>query len=200
MEMGDSSLGQPTHRQEMLAFLAALAFACVATTGLVEQRLAPDSHVSLWIGAASLACALQLFLSARPTIGVCQHTWTKIHGAQVLGAATGVLVIHTLVAVKLVPHDPSLVESPAQLVNDAVLVGGVLALVWAVVAPALRSRLIWFAIALVPSFVYFRTPIYWHCDRFAGFPVQHYVAAQLTVAFDVAVALAAYLATDRRAA
>jgi hypothetical protein len=193
--MGESSLGQPSHRQEMLAFLAALAFACVATTGLVEQRLAPGSHVSIWIGVASLACALQLFLSARGHGG---HT--KIHAAQLLGAATGVVAVHTLVAVKLVPHDPALVESPAQLVNDAVLVGGVLALVWAVVAPGLRSKLIWFAIALVPSFAYFRTPIYWHCDRFAGFPVQHYVAAQLTIAFDAAVGLAAYLATDRRAA
>lgn len=192
--MGEFSLG---HRQEMLAFVAALAFACVATAGLVEQRLAPGSHVSLWIGAASLACALQLVLSARVVVG---KTWTRIHAAQLLGAATGVVVVHTLVAVKLLPHDPALVECPAQLVNDAVLVGGVLALVWAVVAPGVRSRLFWFAIALVPSFAYFRTPIYWHCDRFAGFPVQHYVAAQLTVAFDAAIALAAYLATDRRAA
>jgi hypothetical protein len=181
----------------MLAFVAALAFACVATTGLVEQRLAPDSHVSLWIGVASLACALQLVLSARVA---GRKTWTNIHAAQLLGAATGVVAVHTLVAVKLLPHDPALVECPAQLVNDAVLVGGVLALVWAVVAPGLRSRLFWFAIALVPSFAYFRTPIYWHCDRFDGFPVQHYVAAQLTVAFDAAIALAAYLATDRRAA
>jgi hypothetical protein len=194
--MGEVSLGRPGRRQEMLAFVAALAFACVATVGLVEQRLAPASRVSVWICAASLVCALQLVLSAR----VAGHTWTKIHAAQLVGAATGVVAVHTLVAVKLVPHDPALVESPAQLVNDAVLVGGVLALVWAVVAPALRSRLIWFAIALVPSFAYFRTPLYWHCDRFAGFPVQHYVAAQLTVAFDVAVALAAYLATGRRTA
>jgi hypothetical protein len=191
--MGDASLDK---RQEMLAFVAALAFACVATTGLVEQRLAPDAHVSFWIAAASLVCALQLFLSARSAT----QLWTKIHAAHVLGATVGVLGIHTLVAVKVLPHDPALVECPAQLVNDAVLVGGVLALVWAAAARAMRSRLLWFAIALVPSLAYFRTPLYWHCDRFAGFPVQHYVAAQLTVAFDAAVALAAYLATDRRAA
>jgi hypothetical protein len=150
----------------MLAFLAALAFACVATTGLVEQRLARGGHVSLWIGAASLACAIQLVLSARRGSAI----WTKIHTAHVLGAVTGVLV------------------------------GCVLALVWAVAAPALRSRLVWLAIALVPSFAYFRTPGYWHCDHFDGFPVQHYVAAQLTIAFDIAVALVAYLTTDRRAA
>ena len=60
--------------------------------------------------------------------------------------------------------------------------------------------LVWLAIALVPSFAYFRTPGYWHCDHFDGFPVQHYVAAQLTIAFDTAVALVAYLTTDRRAA
>jgi hypothetical protein len=180
----------------MLAFLAALAFACVATTGLVEQRLARGGHVSLWIGAASLACAIQLVLSARRGSAI----WTKIHTAHVLGAVTGVLAIHTLVAVKLLPHDPDLVECPAQLVNDGVLVGCVLALVWAVAAPALRSRLVWLAIALVPSFAYFRTPGYWHCDHFDGFPVQHYVAAQLTIAFDTAVALVAYLTTDRRAA
>ena len=74
----------------------------------------------------------------------------------------------------------------------------VLALPWWGMAAG--GFLVWLAIARVPSFAYFRTPAYWHCDHFGGYPVQHYVAAQLTIAFDAAVALVAYLTTDRRAA
>ena len=185
---------RPTRQQEIAAFVAALAFACIATMGLVEQRLDASSHIGMWIGAVAMACVAALFASARSALRASRpDLWTKIHAAHVLGATAGVVLVHAFLAVTWMPRDPELVECPAQLVNDVVLVGCVLALVWAVIARDRRTRLVWFVAALVPCFAYFRTPMYWHCDHFAGYPVQEYVASQLTAAFDAAVGLLAYL-------
>lgn len=201
--VGGPRTGDPTRTQELVALLGALAFGCIATTGLVEQRIGQGSRAGLWLGAASMMCATQLFLSARnglKRLADRSWVWTKLHSAHVLGATAGVLAVHLVVAVTVVPRDTDLVECPAQLVNDAVLVGCVLALLWAVVARTLRARIVWLVIALLPCFAYMRTAMYWHCDHIAGHPVQDYVASQLTAAFDASVALLAYMVIGRRAA
>lgn len=192
---------EPTGRQQIVAFLAALAFGAIATSGLAEQRVDHKSSIGIWLGAATMAAAVPLLLSTRKALAMLAESsrvWTKLHSAHVLGATAGVMAVHAVLALKVLPRDNALVECPAQLVNDAVLVGCVVVLLWAVVARTRRARIVWFAVALLPCLAYLRTAMYWHCDHVAGHPVQDYVASQLTAAFDAAVAFLAYIALGRR--
>jgi hypothetical protein len=189
-EAGDLEQRTSSRMHEQVAFLAAFAFGGITTAGLVLQRLDNGARGGLWLGAASMACAVYVYTATRSALETMNGSllWTRIHSRHVLGATSGILAVHGLLAVRLL-RDPVLVECPAQLVNDAVLVGCVLELVWAVVARSWRARLVWFVVALASCFAYLRTEVFWHCDSLAGHPVQDYIAAQLAAAFDAAVAL-----------
>ncbi|MGO8995397.1 MAG: hypothetical protein ACLQVI_18935 [Polyangiaceae bacterium] len=106
-------------------------------------------------------------------------------GPQVLGAASGIVLVHAVLHREALATLPWLSERPAQFVNDAVAVSGVLALVWASAA-GLDTRLL--VLAFLGVSAYRVTSSFWHLDHAPG--GFHTSVQELVVAQFVAAALA----------
>jgi hypothetical protein len=133
---------------------------------------------------ANAAATLAAIIAARTTARGARPLAILV--PQVLGAVAGVVLVHLLLRRAAQGAFPWLAESPAQLVNDAVAVAGLLALAWAC-ARNLDLRLL--AGALVVVTVYRLTSSMWHLDQAPSSfhaTVQDLVVAEL---FAAAIAL-----------
>lgn len=164
----------------VLAFSTGLLLALAASGGIAGERLTLGGpSVGLAANAAATVAAL---LAASATM---RRPRLVVLVSQVLGAVAGVVLVHLLLRRAAEGPFPWLSESPAQLVNDAVAVMGLLALAWAC-ARGLDLRVLLGALVVVTA--YRVTSPLWHVDRApAGF---HTTVQQLVVAELVAAAIA----------
>jgi hypothetical protein len=105
-----------------------------------------------------------------------------VFASQVAGATAGIVAVHVLLRREALTVLPWLSERPAQLVNDAVAVAVLLALVWAS-ANGLDARLL--VLAFLGVTLYRATGPMWHLDHAPGgfrASVQQLVVAQLVAA------------------
>jgi hypothetical protein len=177
------------------AFAMGLILALATSGAILEERVSAGSvRVALLANLAitSVAITLLAFASsgaAALPLAVTGHA-RRIAVAlpQILGALAGILLVHAAVRRGAIAGPPWLCEQPAQLVNDAVAVFAILAVLWGC-ARDLDSR--WLALALVVVTVYRATALHWHLDR----PPHGFQATvqELIVAQFIAVALGAAL-------
>ena len=167
------------------AFVASCLVGAVASAGLIDVRLAHGQSESpvLWIFMAmgSLLLARASIPQARGrSVAELRLARRQVLVAQGVGAASGVLVAHHLLlgSQALGGAGAVLVEGPAQMVNDAAFVLGLLALVWSFAATTEVRRLLTALFVAVVVVSYWVTAPMWHFDRFPGLPVQHYVVSQ----------------------
>ena len=102
-----------------------------------------------------------------------------ILGAQVSGALCGVALIHLLLRASGLPALSWMSSSPAELVNDAIAVGGALTAVWACSSRELRLDWLWAMLCVL--LLYRHTTPLWHLDhppQLFRATVQELVAAQ----------------------
>ncbi len=163
-----------------MAFGIGLLLAVVASGGIVGERVVLG-RVTVGI-VATAAATLAVMLVAGSA------TRRAPRGPQVLGAVTGIVLVHVLLRHGALGTFPWLSEAPPQLVNDAVAVSGLLALTWACAGELDPGMLL---AALVLATLYRATAPMWHVDRVPGAlpaTVQQFVVAQLVaVAFAVGV-------------
>lgn len=174
------------------AFSVGLLLALAVSGGIAGERVTLGRlGIALVANAAATTAAI---LAARTSIRGAHPLAVLV--PQVLGAIAGVVLVHLLVRRAAVEAFPWLSESPAQLVNDAVAVSGLLALAWAC-ARDLDLRVLLGALVVVT--VYRLTSPMWHLDRApAGVhaTVQDLVVAEL---FAAALALGLFRAFWARA-
>lgn len=175
--------------RQIVAFAIALVFGAATALGLVVERmdLGGAAHAT-WISAAIMASVVLMIIAADlcNTPRVAEFTRDSMPcsplGPQALGAILPVIAVHTYLAIAAHAGRSSLVEGPAQLVNDVVLVFGLFGLVQGAVARRRSERLLWIAIAALLVAAYARTADCWHRDPFDGLAVQRYVIGQVTAA------------------
>lgn len=168
-----------------LAFAGAFSLSALASGALVAERLTRGAmpHPG-WVNAgmalvAALLAAVSLGLFGRTEIvGGAKGRDVTIIVAQALAAVSAIGVTHLLLGRWAGGVGGWLVEGPRQLVNDAVLVGVILGLVWSVAASTSVLRLANAAACLGLLGLYFSTASRWHLDPFPGIPVQEYVFRQ----------------------
>jgi hypothetical protein len=172
-------------------FVAGTALGLVTSVGIVEERLSAGSPTialvvnALVSGSALLVLAL---VQRRRPLSV------EVITSELLGAATGVLLVHAAVRGGLVSAPYWLAERPPQLVNDVVAVLSTLLLVWAC---ARRVDLRFLVGALLVVTAYRATAGLWHLDlppRPFALRVQDIVIMQFVAA---ALALPLYRHTTR---
>ncbi len=177
------------------AFAMGLILALATSGAILEERVsAGNVRVALLANLAitSVAIALLAFASsgaaALPLAVMGHGRRIAIALPQVLGALAGILLVHAAVRRGAIAGAPWLCEQPGQLVNDAVAVFAILAVLWGC-ARDLDSR--WLALALVVVTAYRATALHWHLDR----PPHGFQATvqELIVAQFVGVALGAAL-------
>jgi glycerol uptake facilitator-like aquaporin len=163
------------------AFSVGLLVALAASGGIAGERITLGRlGVALVANAAATFAAL---VAARAMMRRPQVLPVLV--PQVLGAVAGVVVVHLLLRRSALDALPWLSERPAQLVNDAVAVSGLLALAWAC-ARKLDPYLLVLAFVLV-TFYRVTAPA-WHLDRA---PAEfHATVQQLVVGQLVAAAIA----------
>ena len=174
------------------AFSVGLVLALAVSGGIAGERVTLGRlGIALVANAAATTAAI---LAARTSLPRA-HPLTVLV-PQVLGAVVGVVLVHLLVRRAAAQAFPWLSESPAQLVNDAVAVSGLLALAWAC-ARDLDLRVLLGALLVVTA--YRLTSQMWHLDRAPGgfhATVQDLVVAEL---FAAALALGLFRAFWARA-
>jgi hypothetical protein len=160
-----------------IIFVFALLLGAFASAGLIAERATrgdPRLGVALVLGGLAFT-----LLSVRAVRPVARRRVGAFLVAQFVGALLGVGATHLVLA--LSPPPTGFSETPVQLVNDAVLVLGLSALVGSLVlrAPRARSLLASFAFALVA--LYHATAPEWHVDAFAfgELTIQRFVAIQV---------------------
>jgi hypothetical protein len=162
------------------AFGVGLLLSIVASGGIVGERVVLG-RVTVGIVATAVAT-----LAVMVTAGAATRRALLV--PQVLGAVTGVVLVHVLLRHGALGTFPWLSEAPPQLVNDAVAVSGLLALTWACAGELEPGMLL---AALVVATLYRATAPMWHVDHVPGAlqaTVQQFVVAQLVaVAFAVGV-------------
>jgi hypothetical protein len=160
------------------AFSVGLLLALAASGGIAGERVTLGRlGIALLANAAATTAAI---IAARTTIRGAHPLAVLV--PQVLGAVAGVVLVHLLLRRAAAEAFPWLSEGPAQLVNDAVAVSGLLALAWAC-ARNLDLRVLLGALVVVT--VYRLTSPMWHLDRApSGFhvTVQDLVVAELFAA------------------
>jgi len=174
------------------AFSVGLLLALAASGGIAGERVTLGRlGFALLANAAATGAAI---LAARTTIRGARPLAVLV--PQVVGAVVGVVLVHLLLRRAAQDAFPWLAEGPAQLVNDAVAVSGLLALAWAC-ARGLDLRVLVGAFLVVT--VYRLTSSMWHLDRAPGgfhVTVQDLVVAEL---FAAALALGLYRSLWARA-
>ncbi|HEY3818966.1 MAG TPA: hypothetical protein VGL81_17470 [Polyangiaceae bacterium] len=176
----------------ILAFSAGLLLALTASGGIAGERvtLGGLAFGLLANAAATLAAIVVASTTTR------RRSTLAVLVPQVLGAVVGVALVHLVLRREALGAVPWLSERPAQLVNDAVAVAGLLVLAWAG-ARDLDLRLLVLAFLVVTA--YRLTASMWHLDQAPGgfqATVQQLVVAQLVGA---AIALAVWRSLLRRA-
>lgn len=178
-----------------IIFTFAVLLGAFASAGLIAERATRgDARLGVALVLGGLGFAL---LSVRAVRPVARRRVGAFLVAQLVGVLLGVGATHLVLA--LTPPPAGFSETPVQLVNDAVLVLGLSALVGSLVlrAPRARSLLSGFAFALVA--LYHATAPEWHVDAlvFGELTVQRFVAIQVLA---VAAGLMAFdwIASDHR--
>lgn len=175
------SLGLGGHRGSLaVVFVFAFVLGAFASAGLVAERLT-RGNTALAIALVLGGLALVLL-----TLGVVRPFARRVGpflAAQGLGALLGVLASHLALALifNLVPRPDGLSETPAQLVNDTVLVLGLGALVGSVALRARRARGLLAVAAFALVALYQATALEWHVDAFSfgELTIQRFVAMQV---------------------
>lgn len=181
-------------RAALLAFAVGLILAFATSAGIAAERVTRGSFGASLV--ANAGATIAAILALVPTMRHRTITFVELPVAdegialrrlhamvvlvpQVVGAVLGVTLVHALVRHARLDA-PWLSEKPAQLMNDAVAVAGLLALVWAA-ARELDARIL--VLALVGVTMYRLTAPYWHLDA-AVFQtsVQQLVVAELVAA------------------
>lgn len=178
-------------RLDVPTMLGAAAAGATASGGVVVERLSAGSLS--FAACATLVTAAATALAAvtvRRAIeagrsGEREPGPPALVLVQMFGLAMGVAFVHAVLAlIAPPPVAGALAEAPAQLVNDGVLVGGLLLLVWSNVAASRRVRtgLALAAFGLIGA--YRATATTWHVDAisFASLTVQHFVCVELAAA------------------
>ncbi len=154
--------------------------AVAASAGLVGERMTRSAPPIVLLANAVVTLAAVLAIAVvmrRPKEG--RYAPAAIV-PQVAGAVFGIAAVH--LAVRAVGTAPWLSERPAQMMNDAVAVFGLLAIVWAC-AHQLDARVLVAVLACVT--LYRATSPLWHLDRAPGgyaISIQQLVVAQLVAA------------------
>jgi hypothetical protein len=196
--------GRFTLRTIAASFGVGWLVALATSAGIAGERLtrAALPMVVLANAVATLAGILAIVVTMRPMIVLFDaaerpkklHTFAVLV-AQIAGAVAGIAMVHWAVRREVLGIAPWLSERPAQLMNDAVAVFGLLAVVWAC-ARGLDLRLL--VLALVGVTLYRVTSPLWHVDRAPGaISIQQLVVMQFMAA---ALALGVFrAAVDYRA-
>jgi len=174
------------------AFSVGLFLALAASGGIAGERVTLGR---LAIGLVANATATVAAIVVARTTMERGHPLAVLV-PQLVGAAAGVALVHLLIQRAALGEYPWLTEGPAQLVNDAVAVTGLLALAWAC-ARDLNPYLLGLAFLVVTA--YRMTSSMWHLDQAPGAfhaTVQQLVVAQLVGA---AIGLGLWRALWRRA-
>jgi hypothetical protein len=198
--------GRFTRRTIAASFGVGWLVALATSAGIAGERItrAALPMVVLANAVATLAGVLAIVVTMRPMLVLFDgaerprklHTFAVL-AAQIVGAVAGIAVVHLVLRREALAAVPWLSERPAQWVNDAVAVFGLLAIVWAC-ARGLDLRLL--VLALVGVTLYRVTSPMWHVDQAPGvFPIsiQQLVVAQFVAA---ALALSVFRATVDRTA
>jgi hypothetical protein len=198
----------PSHHRHLAVGMIALGFGSGLLLGLgVSGGIAGERLTLGAVATAMLANAtatVAALVAARIAIRGRQFVWVELpdpgHEApdkvgrlhpfavlapQVVGAALGVAIVHFLLRSGVLGPASWLSERPAQLVNDAVAVFGLLSLAWACAAD-LDARLLGVALGVLTA--YRVTASRWHLDHAPG--GFHTTVQELVVAQFVAAALA----------
>jgi hypothetical protein len=160
--------------------------ALATSAGIAGERLtrAALPMVVLANAVATLAGVLAIVVTMRPMLVSFEDAarTKKVHALavlvpQIVGAVIGIAAVHLVLQKELLGSAPWLSERPAQLMNDAVAVFGLLAIVWAC-ARELDARLL--VVALAGVTLYRVTSPLWHVDQALGaYSIQQLVVAQL---------------------
>jgi hypothetical protein len=139
-------------------FVAGAVLGLVVSAGIVEERVS--------IGSPSIALVVNVVVSASAllVLALVQRRRPLTSEAvvlELLGALTGVLLVHLAVGAGVVQAPYWLAEQPPQLVNDLVAVLSTLLLVWAC-AGRIDLRFLLGALILVTT--YRATAGHWHLD------------------------------------
>ncbi len=168
----------------LVGFGVGLLVALVVSGGIAEERvtLGAPGVVLLANGAMTVAALLAVVLLMRRR--ATERNALAVLVPQLVGAVAGVALVH-LALRQASGAVPWLSERPAQFVNDAVAVLGLLGLVWACDG-GLNVRLLFVAFVAVTA--YRATASFWHLDRA---PAPYHTSIQeLVVAQFVAAAFA----------
>jgi hypothetical protein len=184
VETGALQLGAPA----AIAFAAALmACGSVAVARLTQASVAAGAVMTVAVASVSvvLLLSLELFGWHRPP-AVEGTRWLMTLACQVLAAALAAGLVHLALRGISVWKAISLVERPAQFVNDAIVASCVLCLIWGSALPrgGLRGLLVGWAFASL--MIYAATASVWHVDPFPGTAVQRFVVS-LVLADSVAL-------------
>ncbi len=143
------------------AVSVAFVVALTASLALVAERLtsgaAPFSLAALGM-VVSMAIVSVMVARELRTRKLGMLPLIALHG---FGALAAIGLVHGLV---FVVHPRSLVESPAQLVNDGVLAGSALVFAWSHAARTQLRRMLLVSIAVAAVLAYWATASRWHCD------------------------------------
>ncbi|NUP10857.1 MAG: hypothetical protein HOW73_32840 [Polyangiaceae bacterium] len=157
----------------------------LASCTLVGERITQGELSVAWLCSALLtfvAIVCVQSIDRSPTSPAASaRSKGRVVAAHALGAASAIAVVHVAVALKSRLAGGALVERPSQIVNDLVLVGAILGLVWSLRAANPLVRLGLPAISLGAVTLYFATARFWHLDPFPGFAVQRFVVQQALV-------------------
>lgn len=143
------------------AVSVAFAVALTASLALVAERLtsgaAPFTLAALGMVVAMAIVSVMVARELR-TRKMATLPLIALHG---FGALAAIGLVHGLV---FLLHPRSLVESPAQLVNDCVLAGSALVVAWSHAARSQLRRMVLVSIAVAAVLAYWATAARWHCD------------------------------------
>jgi hypothetical protein len=158
------------------ALIAALAFSGCVSVSVVYERVAHGHAAFGWICAIAVTISSAALIFYSKPLPIKGGVPTILVG-HLFGIFAGATLVHVVVIPFVAEHQ--LVEHPAQLVNDGVLMLALLGLVWSYLARTPLAR----AILPIPSFLlvcgYAVTRAEWHLDPFSGFGVQSYVVNQV---------------------
>lgn len=166
-------------------FVAGTGLGLVTSAGMVEERLSTGSTgVALGVDAIVTGAAILVLALVQRRFPFSSH----VVGAQLLGAALGISLVHLAMGAGIVPKPYWLAERPRQLVNDTVAVLSTLLLVWAC---ARRLDLRFFVGALLVVTAYRSTAGFWHLDvpphgfalRVQDIVIAQFVAVALVLPF-----------------
>ncbi|MFT3709255.1 MAG: hypothetical protein QM817_16570 [Archangium sp.] len=171
-----------------VAFVTAFFFALLASGSVVCARLSEaNTPFAVLASVAVTVGAVMLVVTGRsPRAPV-------IITAHVSGAIVALLAVHLAIALFLAGEP--LIERPAQLMNDAVLVLTTLGFVWSFVTRHRVMRVVLPIASCALLGAYAASMVRWHLDPFPGLRVQHFVVGQV-VSTSIALLVFFFVADD----